>query len=95
MEGPVNLCSPNPLPNAEFMRELRAAWGARFGLPATAWMLELGAIFLRTETELILKSRRVIPGRLLKDGFAFHFRIWRDAARALSRMAPAARNRVE
>jgi hypothetical protein len=53
IDGAVNLASPNPLPNAEFMQILREAWGARIGLPASGWMLELGAIFLRTETELI------------------------------------------
>jgi hypothetical protein len=59
MDGVVNITSPNPVPNAEFMRTLRAAWGRSFGLPAARWMLELGAIALRTETELVLKSRRV------------------------------------
>jgi uncharacterized protein len=81
--GPVNLASPNPLTNAEFMRALRSAWGMPFGLPATEWMLEIGALALRTETELILKSRRVIPTRLLQSGFDFQFPIWRDAARDL------------
>jgi uncharacterized protein len=82
-DGNVNLCAPEPLPNAEFIRTLREAWGIRIGLPATRWMLELGAIFMRTETELILKSRRVIPGRLLQSGFKFHFPTWREAARDL------------
>jgi len=82
-DGPVNLAAPNPLPNAEFMRALRQAWGAPVGLPATAWMLELGAIALRTETELILKSRRVVPGRLLAGGFEFQFPEWPAAARDL------------
>lgn len=80
MEGPVNLAAPNPLPNAEFMRALREAWGTRLGLPATRWMLEIGAFFLRTETELVLKSRRVVPGRLLKAGFTFQFPTWPAAA---------------
>jgi uncharacterized protein (TIGR01777 family) len=79
-EGPVNLASPNPVPNAEFMRGLRQAWGIRIGLPATAWMLEVGAFVLRSETELILKSRRVVPGRLLQAGFAFQFPTWEEAA---------------
>jgi len=83
LRGPVNLAAPNPLPNAEFMRELRSAWGIRAGLPATEWMLELGAFVLRSETELILKSRRVVPGRLLQSGFTFQFPIWADAARDL------------
>lgn len=60
-EGPVNVASPNPLPNEDFMRILRKAWGANVGLPASKWMLEIGAFFLRTETELVLKSRRVVP----------------------------------
>jgi len=78
--GAVNLAAPNPLPNAEFMKALRRAWGASIGLPAAAWMLEIGAIFLRTETELILKSRRVVPGRLLREGFGFQFPTWPETA---------------
>jgi uncharacterized protein len=81
--GPVNLAAPNPLTNSEFMRALRSAWGMPFGLPATEWMLEIGALVLRTETELILKSRRVIPTRLLQSGFDFQFPTWPDAARDL------------
>ncbi|MCI0642718.1 MAG: TIGR01777 family oxidoreductase [Gemmataceae bacterium] len=83
--GPVNLASPNPVPNAEFMRSLRAAWGIRLGLPAAKWMLALGAFFLRTETELVLKSRRVVPGRLLQSGFEFRFSTWAQAAADLCR----------
>ena len=85
LEGPVNLASPHPVPNAEFMRTLRAAWGIRFGMPAKKWMLELGAFFLRTETELILKSRRVVPGRLIESGFLFQFPAWAEAAADLCR----------
>ena len=81
--GPVNLAAPHPLPNMEFMRTLRQAWGIGFGLPATRWMLEVGAVFLRTETELILKSRRVVPGRLLEAGFTFEHPTWPSAAREL------------
>lgn len=83
VDGAVNLASPNPLPNAEFMRVLRRAWGTRIGVPAAEWMLEVGAVFMRTETELILKSRRVVPGRLLEAGFTFDFPDWEDAARDL------------
>jgi uncharacterized protein len=78
--GCVNVCSPNPLPNRDFMSALRRACGARLGLPAFKWMLEIGAYFLRTETELILKSRRVVPGRLLEAGFEFRFPLWPIAA---------------
>ncbi len=83
LEGPVNLAAPNPLPNSEFMRVLRSAWGMPFGLPAAEWMLEMGAFMLDSETELILKSRRVIPTRLLQTGFSFEFPTWPDAARDL------------
>ena len=85
LEGPVNLAAPHPVRNTEFMRALREAWGIRFGLPATRWMLEIGALFLRTETELILKSRRVVPGRLAQHGFTFGFPMWPEAARNLCR----------
>lgn len=81
--GPVNIASPSPLPNAEFMRALRRAWGIPFGLPATEWMLEIGAAFLRTETELILKSRRVVPGVLSERGFDFRFPTWEGAVQDL------------
>jgi len=83
VDGAVNLASPNPLPNREFMSALRQAWGTSVGLPATRWMLEVGALVLGSETELILKSRRVVPGRLLELGFAFTFPDWQAAAREL------------
>ncbi|HUE04812.1 MAG TPA: hypothetical protein VMR62_34995 [Bryobacteraceae bacterium] len=67
--GAVNVCAPNPLPNRDFMRILREACGAHFALPASAWMLAVGAVLMRTETELLLKSRRVVPGRLMNAGF--------------------------
>jgi uncharacterized protein (TIGR01777 family) len=83
IHGVVNVAAPNPLPNAEFMRRLREACGMRFGLPATGWMLEIGAVALRTETELILKSRRVVPTRLLEHGFTFAYPYWAQAAKDL------------
>src|SRR5262249_31908852 len=73
LEGPVNLAAPNPIPNSEFMSELRAAAGISFSLPATPLMLEVGAFLLRTETELLLKSRRVVPGALTESKFIFQF----------------------
>jgi len=83
LSGAVNLTAPNPLPQREFMALLRAAWGTRLGLPAAAWMVEIGALFLRTESELPLKSRYVIPGRLLEAGFRFELPDWPEAAREL------------
>jgi uncharacterized protein (TIGR01777 family) len=81
--GAINICAPNPLPNREFMAAIRRAWGVPIGLPAFAWMMEIGAIFLRTETELVLKSRRVVPGRLLESGFTFQYPTWPEAAKEL------------
>jgi len=83
LEGVVNLAAPNPLPNWQCMKALREAWGISFGLPATSWMLELGTFLLQTETELVLKSRRVVPTRLLQAGFTFQFPKWDEAARDL------------
>lgn len=80
LDGPVNLASPGPLPQRAFMAALRDALGIRLGLPATKWMAEIGAFFLRSDTELTLKSRRVVPGRLLDAGFRFEFPSWPEAA---------------
>ena len=85
MSGPVNLAAPGPLPQRELMRVLRQTWGRRFGLPAAAWMAEIGAWVLRSDTELLLKSRRVVPGRLLDAGFAFEYPQWPEAAEDLVR----------
>ena len=85
LTGPVNLAAPEPLPQRAFMRALRSAWGVPVGLPATTWMAELGAFALRSDTELLLKSRRVVPGRLLDQGFAFEYARWPEAAEDLVR----------
>ena len=92
--GAVNVAAPNPLPNAEFLRELRAAAGVGFGLPATRWMLEVGAWLMRTESELVLKSRRVVPTRLLDSGFAFDSPDWAGAAADLCRRWRDSRDRA-
>lgn len=86
--GPANLAAPNPVPNAELMRTLRKVCRMPLGLPATRWMLEVGAFFLGTETELIIKSRRVVPGRLLAAGFEFEFPHLRGALEDLCAKAP-------
>jgi uncharacterized protein (TIGR01777 family) len=83
IDGAINVCAPNPLSHREFMAALRAAAGVGIGLPATKWMAEIGAFVLRTDTELLLKSRYVVPGRLLAAGFGFEFAHWPDAARDL------------
>jgi len=83
ISGVINVAAPNPLTNADMMRLFREQLGMPFGLPATAWLLEVGAFLLRTETELIIKSRRVVPGRLLVNDFAFRFAKFGDALRDL------------
>ncbi len=85
LEGPVNIAAPHPLPNREFMAALRDAWNVPNGIPTPSFLLEIGAWLLRTETELVLKSRRVVPGRLLDAGFRFEFPEWPAAAEDLVR----------
>ena len=84
IEGPVNVAAPHPLPNRDFMATLRETLSIPNGLPAPAPLLELAAVFLRTESELVLKSRRVVPGRLLDAGFQFQFPTWPEAAEDLA-----------
>lgn len=87
LAGAVNLAAPGPLPQRDFMAALREAYGVGLGLPATGWMAEIGAYFMRTDTELLMKSRRVVPGRLLDAGFRFDFPEWPAAARDLATRA--------
>jgi len=90
--GVVNMTAPGPLPNRDFMRILRHAWGRPVGFPAARWMLEIGTFFMRTESELVLKSRRVVPTLLLKHGFKFAFPTWPEAARDLVARSRASKN---
>jgi len=83
LAGVVNIASPHPVANREFMRVLRRAWGVPLGLPAPAWLIEIGCFLLRTESELVMKSRNVVPGRLEEIGFRFLFPDWPEAARDL------------
>ncbi len=83
LSGAVNIASPHPVPYRDFMRTLRRAAAVPIGLPVTRWMLALGTWALRTESELVLKSRRVIPGRLLASGFEFDYPEWQAAAESL------------
>jgi len=84
MEGAVNISSPHPRTNAQFLCDLRRAVHIPFALPTAKWQLQLGALARGTETELLLKSRRVVPTRLLDAGFAFDFPHWADAARDIA-----------
>lgn len=88
LEGSINICSPHPLPQDDFARELRKALGVRFAPPIPVWALEVGALFRQTATELILKSRRVVPTRLLNAGFEFKYPSWGAAAKNLVSRLP-------
>ncbi len=83
LAGPVNIAAPNPIPNREFMAALRYAWDVPNGFPIPSLLIKLGALPLRTESELVLKSRRVVPDRLLEAGFTFNFPDWPEAAEDL------------
>ena len=83
--GTFNLAAPNPLAMSDFLRTLAGAAGRRFVLPLARWMVEVGAFLFRTESELVLKSRRVVPARLVERGFTFEYPRWPDAANDLVR----------
>merc|ERR1712079_65123 len=81
LEGPVNIAAPSPVQQGEFMDTFRANMGISYYLPVPyEWMVKLFAFLYRTESEVILKSRRVIPGKLLQAGFAFKYPDWASAA---------------
>lgn len=82
--GTVNVCAPGPLRNDAFMKEICTAMGVKFALPSPRWLLEVGALLIGTETELPLKSRWVVPSRLLCEGFEFKFQTWPQAVRNLT-----------
>ncbi|MCB0650335.1 MAG: TIGR01777 family oxidoreductase [Saprospiraceae bacterium] len=73
IEGVINGAAPYPVRNIDFMKTLRKVTGHVIGIPAPAWILEIGAFFIRTETELLLKSRKVVSSRLPAEGFEFKF----------------------
>ena len=73
MEGAVNVVSPAPVRNQNFMKALRLAVNAPFGINTPTWLLKFGAALIGTEPELVLKSRNVIPARLTKNGFTFAY----------------------
>jgi hypothetical protein len=83
LDAVVKLASPNSLPNDDFMRAIRKAYGSPIALPALDWIIEIGAWLFGTESELVLKSRFVVPGRLMDAGFSFLFPDWPGAARDL------------
>lgn len=81
LSGVFNCSAPNPVNNQEFMKLIRTELNVNFGLPTPKWLLELGAMIVKTETELVLKSRWVIPERLEHEGYTFTFNTLNEALR--------------
>lgn len=81
--GPVNMVAPHPVTNSKFMAALTAEVAPALALPIARWMAQIGAVFLRTDVELMLKSRRVVPSRLLESGFQFQTSTWTEAVPGL------------
>ena len=88
MEGVYNCCSPHPVNNENFMTILRSVTGHKFGLPAYEWMLKIGAKLIGTETELLLKSRWVLPTKLLESGYKFEYGFIKDAFSEIVQITP-------
>ena len=85
LDGVFNLAAPEPRQSVKFNAILREAVGVKIGLPAPKWMLEIGAAVMGSDTELLLKSRNVVPGRLVSEGFEFKFPNWSSAAKDLTK----------
>ncbi|MET1031189.1 TIGR01777 family oxidoreductase [Domibacillus tundrae] len=79
LSGVFNCSAPHPVTNRELMEELRKTMNVPFGLPSPKWMLEFGAMVIKTETELVLKSRWVLPDRLEREGYRFTFKTLDEA----------------
>ena len=89
MAGAVNLSAPEPLPNHDFLRECRTAWGVPVGIPSTVTLIRLGAHVMNSEAGLLLKSRWALPERLLQVGFTFQYPEWAGAITQLVRQVQA------
>lgn len=88
LSGTFNCVSPNAVTNNVFMKTLRQVTGHKFGLPAFEWMLAIGAPLIGTETELVLKSRWVLPAKILQSGFQFRYAILEDAFKEIISKTP-------
>ncbi len=88
IEGTYNCSSPNPVNNSDFMQTLRKVTGHKIGLPAFTWMLKMGAAIIGTETELLLKSRWVVPSKVLATGFQFAYPVLEDAFKEIISHTP-------
>lgn len=86
IEGAINITAPVPLSNEVMMEKLRKQFKAPFGLNAPVWQLEIASIFLKTETELLLKSRNVYPGKLMENGFNFSYPTFDEAILTLKKL---------
>lgn len=94
LTGTFNCSSPNPVTNEMFMKTLRDVTNTKFGLPAFEWMLKLGAAFIGTETELVLKSRWVIPAKIINTGFTFKYPFLKTALANIISNTPSKQYRL-
>ena len=94
LEGSFNCSAPNPVSNEHFMKTLREVTGTKIGLPAFEWMLKLGAFVIGTETELVLKSRWVVPTKMLQAGFTFKYPLLTDALEQVIASTPEKQYRL-
>lgn len=90
-EGVYNVSAPNPVNNKTFMQTVRKITGHQFGLPAFEWMLKIGAAVIGTETELLLKSRWVLPTKLQQKGFEFKYPVLEEAIKSIVQQVPRKR----
>ena len=84
LEGAINITAPKPLSNEDMMGQIRKKIKVSFGIPSPVWLLELASVFIKTETELMLKSRNVYPEILLENGFKFQFNDFHQALMVLT-----------
>ncbi len=83
LNGVINCSTPYVVSNENLMKTLRESMQVKLGLPSPAWLLKIGAMLIRTETELILKSRWVYPERLINAGFSFQYPRLKEALTSL------------
>jgi uncharacterized protein (TIGR01777 family) len=94
LEGAYNAAAPNPVSNTIFMQTLREVTGNKLGLPAFTWMLKLGAAIIGTETELLLKSRWVLPTKMLEAGYTFKYPTLQEAFKQVVEQMPKNKYRL-
>jgi len=94
IEGIINICSPDPRKNKEFNYLLRKTLNVKLHFHVKEWMIRIGAFFMRTEAELVLKSRRVVPRLLMSKGFEFKYKKLEEAMNDLNANTPSSKRLI-